>query len=284
MGRSPNRPKPFGGNDLADGQPLRADRLLFSAQGAVGGNRRRARQGGAAPYGRPARQAARPAAGSARFRAGCGNCRGRPAPNCQKRASQPISSTRLARAGDCGSAFSRLTRSRIAGTPAAGGQFVGQRGPEEMVGHQRLVDAAQAVEGQVPQASAHRIAHQQGAGQARPCPRPRRRPRRGSCASESSSEARIRRKRDVHPSFSTPSSSSNRRSIMSGQPRAVRDDDQHRLLLPLKFQQQFADAGGGRAVEVAGRLVGQEQQAGVWISARARATRCRSPPESSAGR
>ena len=45
------------------------------------------------------------------------------------------------------------------------GQIGGQLGAKETVGHQHVVDRAQLIEQQVPQAAAHRIADQQGAGQ-----------------------------------------------------------------------------------------------------------------------
>jgi len=45
------------------------------------------------------------------------------------------------------------------------GQFAGQVGAEEPIGDQRFVDASQALERQIPQAPAHRIAHDQRAGE-----------------------------------------------------------------------------------------------------------------------
>ena len=39
----------------------------------------------------------------------------------------------------------------------------------------------------------------------------------------------------------------------------MRDDDEDRLLLAVQVEQQLADGLGGVAVEVAGRLVGQQQ-------------------------
>ena len=41
---------------------------------------------------------------------------------------------------------------------------------------------------------------------------------------------------------------------------AVRHDDQNRVPLGLQFQQQFGDRPGRRAIEIAGRLVGQQQR------------------------
>ena len=46
----------------------------------------------------------------------------------------------------------------------------------------------------------------------------------------------------------------------AGQLVAMRHHDQDGLLLPLQFQQQFGDAMSRRAIEIAGRLVGQHQQ------------------------
>ena len=66
--------------------------------------------------------------------------------------------------------------------------------------------------------------------------------------------------------------------------RAVRDDDQNRVPLGLQFQQQFGDRAWA---VVRSRLpVGSSASSSVGsrTSARAMATRCRSPPESSAGR
>ena len=68
-----------------------------------------------------------------------------------------------------------------------------------------------------------------------------------------------------------------------GQRRAVRDDDEDRVLRGVQLQQQVGDRVGRGAIEVAGGLVA-EQQRGLRISARARAARCFSPPDSSAGR
>ena len=69
----------------------------------------------------------------------------------------------------------------------------------------------------------------------------------------------------------------------AGQLGAVRHHHQDRLLLPVQVEQHLPDRLGRVAVEVAGRLVG-EQQDGCCTRARATATRCRSPPDSSAGR
>ena len=46
-----------------------------------------------------------------------------------------------------------------------GGKLVGQRGAEKAVGHQSVINTAQTVEGQVSQASTHRVTDQQGPGQ-----------------------------------------------------------------------------------------------------------------------
>jgi hypothetical protein len=54
------------------------------------------------------------------------------------------------------------------------------------------------------------------------------------------------------------------------------DDDRHRIL-PAQLGQQVEDPGRGARVQVAGRLVGQQQVRGV-DQGRAMATRCCSPP------
>ena len=63
----------------------------------------------------------------------------------------------------------------------------------------------------------------------------------------------------------------------------MRNYHQDSLLFAVQLQQQLADVAGDVAVEVAGRLIGQQQHRSV-DEPRATATRWRSPPDSSAGR
>ena len=61
--------------------------------------------------------------------------------------------------------------------------------------------------------------------------------------------------------------------------RVVRDDDDRRAELPVGGAQRVEHLLRRRGVELAGRLVGQEQRAGALASATAIATRCCSPPD-----
>ena len=40
-------------------------------------------------------------------------------------------------------------------------------------------------------------------------------------------------------------------------------EHEHRLVLPVQFEQEFADGSGARAVQVAGRFIGEQQFGGV---------------------
>ena len=61
-------------------------------------------------------------------------------------------------------------------------------------------------------------------------------------------------------------------------------DHDDRGALGVEFLEQVEDRGAGGAVEVAGGLVGQHDRPACPASARAIATRCRSPPDSCVGR
>ena len=63
----------------------------------------------------------------------------------------------------------------------------------------------------------------------------------------------------------------------------VGDQDERRPRLPAEPEEEIDDGVAGVLVQVARRLVGQEEPRG-FISARATATRWRSPPESWEGR
>ncbi len=67
------------------------------------------------------------------------------------------------------------------------------------------------------------------------------------------------------------------------QPLAMRNDDEHHGSALLQFDQQLPDLLRRGTVEIASGFVGQEQLGGI-DQRRAKAARCRSPPESSAGR
>jgi len=66
---------------------------------------------------------------------------------------------------------------------------------------------------------------------------------------------------------------------LAGQRLVVRDQHQGRGQLAVERQQQLDDARAGGLVEIAGRLVG-EQDLRRAANARAIATRCCSPPDS----
>ena len=66
--------------------------------------------------------------------------------------------------------------------------------------------------------------------------------------------------------------------------RAVSDDDQNVLLAAVEIHQQRSHRGRRCVVEISGRLVAEHEVADAESSARAIATRCFSPPESSPGR
>ena len=68
-----------------------------------------------------------------------------------------------------------------------------------------------------------------------------------------------------------------------GQFRTVRNHNQRRSFLLLQLAQQVTHVAGRLLVQIAGRLIGQ-QQLRLLIKARANAVRCRSPPDNSAGR
>ena len=69
-----------------------------------------------------------------------------------------------------------------------------------------------------------------------------------------------------------------------GGDRVVVGDDDDRGALRVEFFQQGQDGGAGGRVQVAGRLVGQHHRRASPATARAIATRCRSPPDSWVGR
>ena len=119
------------------------------------------------------------------------------------KASQPMRFTPLARVAGRGSGFSRLTFNRIAGTAAGRYSFDPKSADnssascaEEPVGHEDLVNVSQAIEREVPQAAAHRIAHQQApVSTAVPAATPS---TTAACVHPwCRSKARIRRRRDM---------------------------------------------------------------------------------------
>ena len=67
-----------------------------------------------------------------------------------------------------------------------------------------------------------------------------------------------------------------------GQGQVMRDEHQRRAALAPQREDQVDDRAAGALVEIAGRLVGNED-GGSGATARAMATRCCSPPESWAG-
>ena len=64
--------------------------------------------------------------------------------------------------------------------------------------------------------------------------------------------------------------------------RIVRHQDQRHAAIDMPAKQKLDHLLSGRLVEIAGRLVGDENR-GVGASARASATRCCSPPDNCAG-
>ena len=64
----------------------------------------------------------------------------------------------------------------------------------------------------------------------------------------------------TRPALSRPESNSIRALQQRRQRFAVRHNDQNRVLLRLQFQQQLGDRLRRGAIEISGRLIGQEQQ------------------------
>jgi hypothetical protein len=165
-GPQPEAPQAFGGNNLAQDQPLGADGFLLSAQGAVGGNRAGV---GKSQQHRLTHLCAQPLGGGlveddfARLRQVS-----RPAvaqlPEAGVAANQ-LHTVRPQGALPVGILQAHPQQNRRHGVACPfsgrrhGGQFVGQLRPKEPIRYHRGVDPPEAIEDQPPQTAAHRIAH-----------------------------------------------------------------------------------------------------------------------------
>ena len=142
---------------------------------------------------------------------------------------------------------------------AAARDLVADLGPPRMVGGQHDVGAEQLV-GLAQQRLPHAVGEERDAGDARHRDHERER-ENAQLAGPPVAAEHPQREGEVHGHtlLDSPAGEADRAPAAAGERLVVGHEDERRALLGVELEDEIDDAGAGRRVEVAGRLVGEEQ-------------------------